>query len=90
MTFSLKCIAHEDNKSFFPKNPNIGNMTEVREREEFARTKQYQQSAIPACQRLVNNHFRERSTASGPAGAAAGEGAGARPGAGEEAGARAG
>ena len=69
-------------------------MTEVREREEFvvnfARTKQYQQSAIPACQRLLNNHFRERSTASGLAGAGAGEGAGARTGSGEEAGARAG
>ena len=56
----------------------------------FARTKQYQQNAIPACQRLLNNHFRERSTASGPAGAGAGEGAGARTGSGEEAGARAG
>ena len=70
----------------------------------FARTKQYQQSAIPACQRLLNNHFRERSAAGGPqrpggqAGAAAGEGAGegawegagARRGAQEGAGARAG
>ena len=75
-------------------------MTEVREREEFvvnfARTKQYQQSAIPACQRLLNNHFRERSAAGGPqrpggqAGAAAGEGAGARAGVQEGAGARAG
>ena len=63
-------------------------MTEVREREEFARTKQYQKSAIPACQRLVNNHFWERSTASGPAGVGAGEGAKARTGSGEEAGDR--
>ena len=98
LAFSLKCIAHEDNRSFFPRNPNIGNSTELREREEFvvnfARTKQYQQSAIPACQRLLNKHFQERPAASSPAGAVpgegAGEGAGARTGAGEGAGARAG
>ena len=104
LAFSLKCIAHEDNKSFFPRNPNISNSTEVRDREEFvvnfARTKQYQQSAIPACQRLLNNHFRERSAAGDPqrpggqagaaAGEGAGEGAGARAGVQEGAGARAG
>ena len=92
LAFSLKCIAHEDNKSFFPRNPNIGNVTQVREREEFvvnfARTKRYQQSTIPYCQRLLNNHFREKLTAGGPAGAGLGAGAGAR--AGEGAGAEAG
>ena len=35
LAFSLKCIQHENNKSFFPRNPNIGNLSEVREREEF-------------------------------------------------------
>ena len=82
MAFSLKCIQHEDNKSFFPRNPNIGNLSEVREREEFvvnfARTKQYQHSAIPACQRLLNTHFREKQPTSRPAEAEAGAGEGAR------------
>ena len=93
LAFSLKCIDHEDNKSFFPRNPNIGNFTQVREREEFivnfARTKRYQQSTIPYCQRLLNNHFRENLAPGGPV-AGAGERAGAGPSAGAGAGAGAG
>ena len=80
--FSLKCIQHEQNKRFFPRNPNIENTTEVRDREEFvvnfARTKQYQVSAIPFCQRLLNQHYRERwgaeETDGGGGGLAGGEG----------------
>ena len=93
LAFSLKCIQHEDNKSFFPRNPNIGNLSEVREREEFvvnfAQTWQYQNSAIPACQRLLNTHFREKQSTSRPAEAGAGagerEGAPARAGVGHRA-----
>ena len=77
MDFSPKCISHEQNRRFFPRNPNIGNITEVREREEFvvnfARTKQYKESAIPFCQRLLNSHFREKREAE--AGGRAGVGA---------------
>ena len=57
----------------FPRNPNIGSITEVREREEFvvnfARTRQYKESAIPFCQRLLKSHFRERREAGAGAGA---------------------
>ena len=64
------------------RNPNIGSITEVREREEFvvnfARTKQYKESAIPFCQRLLNGHFQERRVAD----------AGGRTGAGVEQGIR--
>ena len=68
-------------------------MNEVRDREEFkvnfARTKQYQDSAIPYCQKLLNEHARERS-AEELAGAGAGPGAGADLGAGARRGPRAG
>ena len=78
--FSLKCIAHDHNKRFFPRNPNIGSIPEVREREHFvvnlARTKHNRESAIPFCQRLLNSHFRERRAAEsgGRAGAGADRG----------------
>ena len=74
--FSLKCIEHQQNKRFFPRNPNIENITEIRGREEFvvnfARTKQYQLSAIPFCQRLLNQHFRDKQMADEAAGAGGG------------------
>ena len=61
LDFSLKSIRHEQNKRFFPRNPNIENEMNIREREEFVvnfgRTKSYQMSAIPYCQRLLNAHF---------------------------------
>ena len=78
---------------FPPRNPSVGSGQEVRDREEFqvnfARTKQYQDSAIPYCQRLLNNYSRERR-AGERAGAGAGVGAGAGAGEGAGAGARAG
>ena len=89
LDFSLKCIKHEQNHRFFPTNPNMGNTTEVRNREpfvvNFARTRKYQESAIPFCQRLLNSHFRESAAVPGgdPGGAGAELGArGRRAGAG--------
>ena len=61
LDFSLKCIKHSQNRRFFPKNPNLENEGHIRNREEFVvnfgRTKAYQMSAIPYCQRLLNTHF---------------------------------
>ena len=74
------------------RNPNIGSITEVREREEFvvnfARTRQYKESAIPFCQRLLNSHFQERreAEAGGGAGASGQAGAGGQTGPGAGAG----
>ena len=82
LDFSLKCIDHKQNQRFFPRNPNLDNSIEAREREEFvvhfARTEQYRRSTIPSCQRLLNDHFRMRgSVGSGmEAGAGIGEVAG--------------
>ena len=82
LDFSLKCIGHPENKRFFPRNPNIGSATEVREREQFvvnfARTRQYKESAIPFCQRLLNSYYRERSSVPGVGRAGAGAETGAR------------
>ena len=64
-------------------------MQEVRDREKFkvnfARTQQYQNIAIPYCQRLLNKHVREKQAeelagADRDAGAAAGARAGPRAG----------
>jgi hypothetical protein len=86
LDFSLKCIKHEQNQRFFPRNPNLDNLIEAREREEFivnfARTEQYRRSTIPSCQRLLNDHFWMR----GSVGAAAGSGMQAGAGIGEVAG----
>ena len=74
--FSRKCVEHPQNKRFFPRNPSVGKITEVRDREEFvvnfARTRQYQMSAIPFCQRLLNDHHREAQGAGEGEGEAAG------------------
>ena len=89
LDFSLKFTEHAQNSRFFPKNPNLDNNNEVRDREEFkinfARTKQYQNSAIPFCQKLLNKHVREKRAeaeelAGAEPGAAAGAGAGPRRG----------
>ena len=94
LDFSLKCIDHEQNSRFFPRNPNIDNARDVREREEFlvhfARTEQYRKSTIPACQRLLNSYFKERGSAPDAEGAGQGAGARSREGAGQGAEARAG
>ena len=61
LSFSLKCIKDTNNARFFPRNPNLDHTLEARKREEFkvnfCRTKQYLNSAIPYCQRLLNEYF---------------------------------
>ena len=73
----MKCIDHNQNRRFFPRNPNLENNIVAREREEFivnfARTEQYRKSTIPSCQRLLNSHFQARGSVR------AAEGAGAEP-----------
>ena len=82
LDFSLKCIGHPENKRFFPRNPNIGSTTEIREREQFivnfARTRQYKESAIPFCQRLLNSYCREKGAVPGDGRAGAGAETGTR------------
>ena len=77
LDFSLKCIGHAQNNRFFPKNPNLDCENGVRDREEFkvsfARTKHYKNSAIPYCQKILNEHDREK-TAEELAGAGQGSG----------------
>ena len=56
----------------FPRNPNLENEVGVRQREGFivnlARTKSYQNSAIPYCQRLLNTHFAQNQEEGGEGG----------------------
>ena len=65
LNFALKSLKHPVQSKNFPPNRNLNNNnTEVRNREQFhvnfARTQQYKRSAIPYCQRLLNNHFNEK------------------------------
>ena len=59
LDFSLKCLKHPRNKRLFPRNLN-SNIHNLRGREKFivnfANTSCYQKSAIPYCQRLLNEH----------------------------------
>ena len=63
LDFAVKCLKHPVNKGLFPFNRNLdkdGN--KVRSREvfqiNFARTETYRKSAIPFCQRKLNNHLK--------------------------------
>jgi hypothetical protein len=60
LQFSLKCIEHPENKRFFPP-AEINHEYNTRKQEKFfvnfARTKSYQQSTIPQCQAMLNQHF---------------------------------
>ena len=60
LDFALKSIKHERNSRIFPLKASE-NDYEVREKEKFhvnfARTSSYQNSAIPYCQRKLNEHF---------------------------------
>ena len=60
LDFSLKSIKHAKNRRLFPLNPSTSQHF-VRQMEafqvNFARTDEYKKSAIPYCQRLLNNHF---------------------------------
>ena len=64
LSFSLKCTKDTYNARFFPRNPNLDHTLEARKREEFkvnfCRTKQYLNSAIPYCQRLLNKHYQSK------------------------------
>ena len=64
LDFSLKCTKVENTSRFFPKNPNLDLTLEARHREEFivnfSRTKQYQNSTIPFCQRLLNDYLTKQ------------------------------
>ena len=94
LDFSLKCTKDSQNARFFPLNPNLGNTLETRGREQFkvnfCRTKRYQDSAIPFCQRLLNEHWHEEEEGRRPGGQSreqkgrrAGQGAGGQGGGGQ-------
>ena len=59
LKFALKALKHPRNGKMFPKNTN--NSKQVRNREifkvNFAHTEQYRKSAIPYCQRKLNEHY---------------------------------
>ena len=63
LKFSLKCLGHPQNYRIFPQNPNQHNPLQTRKREpfkvNFAHTERYRKSAIPYCQRLLNQHMAE-------------------------------
>ena len=65
LKFALKSLKHPIQSKKFPPNRNLSNENpEVRNREHFhvnfARTQQYKKSAIPYCQRLLNDYFNEK------------------------------
>ena len=59
LNFALKAVKHPKNRRLFP--PNLVNTEHTVKRREkfavnFARTDAYQKSAIPFCQKLLNQH----------------------------------
>ena len=60
LDFSPKSTKHAKNRRLFPSNPSTSQHF-VRQMEvfqvNFARTGAYKKSAIPHCQRLLNNHL---------------------------------
>ena len=64
LQYSIKCTNHAQNARFFPLNPNLLGEQQVRYRERykvnFSRTKQYQESTIPFCQRLLNSYHAQQ------------------------------
>jgi hypothetical protein len=59
LDFSIKCLKNTRNRRIFPSNPEHNER--VRESEpftvNFARTDTYKDSAVPYCQRLLNEHL---------------------------------
>ena len=59
LDFSIKCLKNTRNRRIFPSNSEHNER--VRESEpfavNFARTDTYKDSAVPYCQRLLNEHF---------------------------------
>ena len=63
LKFSLRSIKHERNKKMFPVNKNVGNVNTRRNETftvNFAATTSYRNSAIPYCQRLLNEYFKAK------------------------------
>ena len=64
LDFALKCLKHPRNSRLFPQNENQ-NTHDVRIHEQFkvnfATTSTYRDSAIPYCQRLLNDHFSNKT-----------------------------
>ena len=63
LDYALKSLKHPINSKLFPTNNNLGSGgIEVRSREifevNFARTERYRMSAVPFCQRKLNDHFK--------------------------------
>ena len=60
LDFALKCVKHDRNQRLFPVNVKSSKYY-TRDKElfqvNFARTEDYKKSAIPYCQRLLNDHF---------------------------------
>ena len=65
LDFALKAVKHPRNKRMFPLN-QVQSDYDIREREKyvvnFARTSAYQTSAIPYCQRLLNDYTKKNSS----------------------------
>ena len=67
LDFSLKCLKHVKNYRLFPMNPTLKNEKyNIRNRElfkvNFAKTESYRNSAIPYCQRKLNELVAEIAT----------------------------
>ena len=60
LDFSLKCVKNQKNSRIFPLNP-VNNDNHIRKKNLFkvnhASTETYKKSAVPYCQRLLNQHF---------------------------------
>ena len=65
LDFAKKCVKHEKNKRMFPFNPTDSDHY-LRKKEifqvNFASTSTYQKSAIPYCQRLLNDHCNAKTS----------------------------
>ena len=61
LDFAIKCVKHPKMKRLFPLNTEISEHN-LRQREvfkvNFAHTSAYKDSAIPYCQRLLNEHMK--------------------------------
>ena len=62
LNFSLKCLKYPKTSKLFPVNPvPVQNMRKNEKfHVNFARTSKYQNSAIPFCQKLLNEHYRRQ------------------------------
>ena len=61
LSFSLKCLKHPQLKRLFPRNDNPHSLRNTDEfKINFANTEHYRKSAIPYCQRMLNNHAKTK------------------------------